>query len=168
MEKLMRILFLDVDGPLIPTRIWENGRPVFVRDKLGGYYLWDKDCCESLNSICGVYGAKIVFNSSHNTSGPGILSSTAKANGIRSEFLHDDLCTKYPQLYEERPTAIYDWLERNVTASTRCHWLVIDDFELPVGDHLVNVTLKEGVGSKHVLSIVKKFSDSKSIEYYKE
>jgi hypothetical protein len=151
----MKILFLDVDGPLIPLRLHRQVGGIFKYDTLGGYYVWDKEFIEDLNCACPVYDIKIVFNSAHNTSGPDIMKSTAAANGLNIDLLHDDVCTKYPWI-DNRVDAINDWLHRNVPVGVICKWLVVDDFELPV-KHMINVSLDEGMTPKKIMELFSRF-----------
>lgn len=152
----MRILFMDVDGPLIPLRMhWQVGS-VFKYAEVGGYYIWDPNVIKYFNDYCPKLDIKIVFNSSHNTSGADVLRMTARSNGLDPSILHDDVCTKYPDI-DNRVEAIYDWLKRNVPKGQSCKWMVVDDFDLPVGQHLMNVTLESGLDDKKLETIFGKF-----------
>jgi len=162
----MKILFLDVDGPLIPLRLHKQWGHLFQYDEFGGYYVWDSEFIEELNEHCGPQGVKIVFNSSHNASGSDVIRMTAKANGLREELLHQDVCTKYPEI-SHRYQAIQDWLKRNVPEGRSCKWIVVDDEQLtyyntktPVPNQ-VQVTLDNGVLSKHVVEVFDKFMHSR-------
>jgi hypothetical protein len=162
----MKILFLDVDGPLIPLRLHKEWGHLFQYDEVGGYYVWDDEFIKELNDHCPPQGIKIVFNSSHNDSGAYVMRMTALANGMRPDILHDDICTKYPQI-DHRFMAIEEWLNRNVPFGSSCKWFVVDDMEITyynskkvVPNH-IQVTLDNGVTDKHVIEIFDKFMHGK-------
>ena len=142
---MMKIIFLDVDGPLIPLRLHKStGGHLFKYDMLGGYYVWDPVFVQALNDHCPPQNIKLVFNSAHNINGSSILRSTAAANKLNPSLLHNDTCTKYPDMVN-KVDAIYDWLHRNVPLGDSCKWMTVDDFDLPIGNHLVSCSLQNGM-----------------------
>lgn len=150
----MKILFLDIDGPLIPTRIHiKKGYGFYGYDYFqDGTHVWDSNFCLKLAEK---FDGKIVFNSSHNTSGKERILKTAINNGI-GDLIHEDVITKYPYI-DNRVTACRDFLERHNYKDA--NWIVIDDFELPT-QHLINVTLEDGMTPEKIDLLFKKFQES--------
>lgn len=154
----MRIIFLDVDGPLIPLRLhWKIKDTQLQLHEYArfddGTLKWDSEFVEALNTYCPAMGIQIVFNSSHNTT-PNEYYRTAKANGLNTGLLHKEFYTGYPMKIENRVEAIEDWLKKNV--KIRCEWIVVDDFELPV-PHMINVSIEEGMTDKHIKDLFNAF-----------
>lgn len=163
-----KILFLDVDGPLIPERMhlrYSNG--LYGYDRQDGIFVWDRDFIRELNEHCPPQGIKIVFNTAHNSSGPEVMRFTSKFNGLDQSLLHNDYCTKFPDYIDFRIDGIHDWLNRNATKPTK--WLVVDDFDMKIPNQIL-VNLKEGVTSYHVLEIFGTFmhNHDEKLMYNKE
>lgn len=134
----MKIIFLDVDGPLIPLRmhVQHENTGIFMYDHEGEYYKWDKAAVEGFNRICEETGAFIVFNSTHNDSGEG-LWNTCKANGLLIYFIHPFRKTGFPSLIGQRTDAIYTWLSECARSTDVGlmppvkKWVAVDDADLP-------------------------------------
>lgn len=148
----MRILFLDIDGPLVPLRLHlQKGFGLYgYRYRDDGTICWDPVACAELNKLPA--DIQIVFSTSHNTGGPERMRKTALANGFPESRLHSDICTKYPEEIENRIPAILDWINRNGD----CYWVVVDDFDLPT-DNLVNVKLYDGLTKEKLKEVFNKF-----------
>lgn len=130
---LPRIIFLDIDGPLIPTPCYyidpmcSMERTVFSTTAIG-----------YVNEICRVTGAKVVFNSTHNTHVPTnsdvddrirTLRYDAIKWGLKSFYIHDDWRTEYPNpkggkfSEHRRLTAVRNWITKN----GEVNWIALDD-----------------------------------------
>lgn len=164
----MKILFLDVDGPLIPLRI-------HVKSSEFGYgydryddmsYVYDKNFIKELNEHCPPQNIQIVFNTSHNDNqGVTDVKYCAIKNGLNPNLIHPNYKTKFPSIIPNRLYAIRDWLMNNVPENQECKWIVVDDIPLKCGKHLENVDLKQGVTDKHIINIFGKFLHEKEIIY---
>jgi len=164
----MKVLFLDVDGPLIPERMhlkYANG--LYGYDRQDGIFVWDKEFIKELNEHCPPQDIKIVFNSAHNSSGPSIMKFTSKFNGLNQELLHNDCCTRFPDHVDFRIDGIIDWLHRNAVEPIK--WLVVDDFDMKIPNQIL-VDLKQGVTAHHIIEIFGTFmyNDNQNLIYTKE
>lgn len=160
----MKILFLDVDGPLIPTRLHVNIGGLFKYDMRDGLHVWDPEVIQNLNDHCPSQDIKLVFNTMHNTGGISLIKDTALMNGISADLLHPDLITRFPLGIDDRLGGIYDWLNRNVPVNQSCKWVVVDDFQLPV-HNLVNVDLHYGITDKDIIRIFSMFLHDEEISW---
>ncbi|WP_103171586.1 HAD domain-containing protein [Paracoccus sp. SY] len=118
------ILFLDIDGPMIPMR-------AYIFDRMASHdQLLDIACINVLRAVVDDTGAKIVFNTTHNrflhSNGkyPGLLGRFAAAGFHVGFDIHDDCHTLYPDL--DRLTAIREWLHRHPGHE----WIAFDDCQI--------------------------------------
>lgn len=113
----MNIIFQDIDGPLIPARLYFfGGRPT-----LEGAFFWDPVAVMMINKLCEMCDAKIVFNTAHNENPAEVMRHQAAMN--RLGHIHDDCQTEYPK-QSSRFKAIENWLEKHPEVKG---WVVIDD-----------------------------------------
>ncbi len=140
----MNILFLDVDGPLIPLRLHEtNSSGLFTyKYYLTGSKVMDAYFIEYLNEVLPAQNYKIVFNTAHNQFGKNYILNHAEDNGFNMDLLHNDLMTKYPEEIYSRMGAIEDWLKRNDGIK---NWIVIDDVYIADGINHIRPSLMEGM-----------------------
>ena len=119
------VIFLDIDGPIIPyTSFLFNAHASWEQEL-------DQRCCRVLHKIIGASGAKIVFNTTHNTmlhprdgdSIPGLIPQF-EAAGF-GPHLHEVVHTVYPHV--DRLTAIMDWLHNN---GKDRQWVALDDVKI--------------------------------------
>ncbi len=122
----MKILFLDVDGPLIPARMYYDGIP---RRPFDGTWLYDPVAIGMVNALCNKYGAKIVYNSSHNDDGPAHMRAQATANDLDHHLHPTDWITKFPGDTDNRAQGITEWLLRHPEVT---NWVDVDDFAVQV------------------------------------
>ena len=120
---MTNIIFMDVDGPLIPGRMYVTGRPLIHTTKK--YYVYDPVAVGMLNNLCKTYDAKIVFNSSHNQFGEDQLRYTAIENGFIESYLHKYLCTEFPLQTIKRSDGPNRWLTQFGKDVDK--WIVVDD-----------------------------------------
>lgn len=166
----MKVLFLDIDGPLIPLKIHIQKGNIFTYDRHeDGSYVYDPFFIKELNEHCPPQNIKIVFNTAHNDNeGVADVKYCAIKNGLNPSIIHEKYKTKFPSLIDNRVGAIYDWLHENVPKGQSCKWIVVDDFNLPCDIHLENVDLKIGITDRNIINIFSKFMHNDMITFYNE
>lgn len=139
----MKVIFLDVDGPLIPGRQYDGTE----------YATWFEDvhchkyhteCIDVIRQICKETGAVVVHNSAHNGSGPEHMLWQARHNKMHDLLHRRDWITGFPNLFERRIDAIKNWLERHPEVT---HWCAIDDEHIP-HENAILVNFYEGTGEE--------------------
>lgn len=116
----MNIIFQDIDGPLIPARLYFfGGRPT-----LEGAFFWDPVAVMMINKLCEMCDAKIVFNTAHNENPEEVMRYQAGVNKLGN--LHEHCQTDYPKM-SSRVGAIENWLQKHPEVN---RWTVIDDFHV--------------------------------------
>jgi HAD domain in Swiss Army Knife RNA repair proteins len=102
-----RIIFLDIDGPIIPNSM----------------FLIDRSCSFKriippipvavVKEVCRRTEAKVVFNTTHNTPINNVADIEVALihAGLPAEYIHADMKTKYPTL--RRDDAVNEWLHRH-------------------------------------------------------
>lgn len=156
-QKLPRLIFLDVDGPLISTSCYtlninaSIGRKMFNTNALG----W-------VIALAKKTDARIVMNTSHN------YHLTARGNvkedlihwGIEEKIFHPDWRTKYgadydrdedAQIVNSRIGAINDWMKRNGEHD----WLCFDDANFTEDPRLIVVNFDDGITYSHYRKALK-------------
>lgn len=155
----MRVIFLDVDGPLIPGRQYETRRGTHRRGKDGKAigYLFDPFCVKMVTHLAQTAGAAIVFNTMHNDRGIKALMADMAASGFDHALLHQtDPQTDFPARGMSRAAsfigtysrlkAITMWLDRNRGTTG---WVALDDEKI-AHPNAVLVDFEGGVSSRHV------------------
>jgi len=139
-----KIIFLDVDGPMIPARMYYAGMLGPRLYTSGGGWVYDPVAIGMVTHLCIKHGVQIVYNSSHNDEGEDYIRAQAQNNQLGT-FLHTHFMTKFPKATYIRAQAI-DWWLRDHSEVT--HWVNVDDF--PVGapnsiqiDYNVGITLTD-------------------------
>lgn len=141
----MKYIFQDIDGPLIPLRMYyhNNQRPF---DHNVGSFIYDPVAIGMLNELCEKLGAQVVFNSMHNENGPAAMTHQGRANGLR--FLHEDSITPFPYSAKTRIDGIHQWLKAH--GEEDATWIVIDDMHVD-DTHQVFVDFNVGMSAKNFL-----------------
>lgn len=116
----MRIIFLDIDGPLIPLRMYFNGNRPFNTEY--GSFVYDPIAVAMIKTLASKFDAKVVFNSAHNENPAHIMLHQATFNGLK-DVMHTDIITQFPHT-PDRLSAIETWLKEH---SEVTEWIVIDD-----------------------------------------
>lgn len=129
-----KIIFLDVDGPLVPgTRYLHNARSSFERD-------FCPNCLMVLRHIVDKSGAQIVFNTFHNTEIDDLVAKITAAGF--GDNIHPTRMTDFPYGIDEakdgaehgieittagdrRLVAIKKWIKNHGTDNLL--WIAIDD-----------------------------------------
>lgn len=129
-----KILFLDIDGVMKPSRVyWDQS---LANDRDGGF---DPLAVAVVNRICDRTEAVIVFNTVWNLLGHDRLLAIAKQQGITAD-IHQDCVTAYPRC-KVRLRAIMDWINEHPEIVT---WAVLDDYPLD-HKHAITVDGENGI-----------------------
>jgi hypothetical protein len=123
-ENVTKILFLDIDGPLIPARLYFNGSP--RPHSTGGGWAYDPVAVGMIATLVERHGIQLVYNSSHNDSGKDYIYHQALNNQL-ADWLHVDFMTTFPHQTYERAEGITKWLQEHMEVT---HWASVDDFPL--------------------------------------
>jgi len=154
----MRIIFLDIDGPII------NVSSLVMVSELR--LACNKVSIQLLNDLCLESGAKIVTNSMHNYHLP--YGKTLKEDlihwGIDPTHFHNDWRTIFPNIdYTDvtstvrgigRLIAINQWIADN----GECDWVCFDDRKFTESKRLVYIEDGEGLQDEHILAAIEVFS----------
>lgn len=110
------IIFLDIDGPMIPTREYLFNPHASIDQNL------NVECLRVLRHVLEKTGARIVFNTTHNRNGERLVSRFKEAGFTQPADIHEDCHTLYPDI--DRLTAIREWLGRHPEVEK---WVAFDD-----------------------------------------
>lgn len=141
----MKIAFLDIDGPMIPS----------------GQYLINRMCSwqrdfpaipiACINALCDRSGAKIVLNTTHNNPIDGVpdIQEMMIRAGIKSEYFHENPKTAYPNVGggRRRMQAIEDWMTANPGVT---HWVAFDDERFTEEENLIHINMDSGIHVGHL------------------
>lgn len=117
----MKIIFQDIDGPLIPHRMYFNGGRPFDQNRAS--FIWDPIAVQMVNKLTNKYDAKIVFSTAHGENPVEVLRHQAACNGLMN--IHPDSKTNFP-FTDNKYRAITEWLDAHPNVG-RLDWIVIDD-----------------------------------------
>lgn len=138
-----RVVFLDIDGPIIPYSM----------------FLIDRNCSFGrnippipvavVNEVCRRAGAKVVFNTTHNTALDGVddIEVAMVKAGLLQEYIHPDMKTKYPSI--SRDMAVIEWLNRHPETSDK-EWIAFDDVRFTKNPNLILVDPDGGLHLGHL------------------
>lgn len=145
----MRVVILDVDGPMIPST-WVLCHPMAA---------WDRTFPETtirvMNVLCERTGARIVVNSTHNDpmpDAPDIVDALVAHGLDRAHFHPDEPLTRYPVL--ARDAAVEDWLARHPEVDD---WIGYDDVRYVDSENLVTVDPDSGLTLAHLNEGLRRF-----------
>jgi hypothetical protein len=119
-----RIIFQDIDGPLIPLRLFYRGGRPFNQEVRS--FIYDPVAVDMIRHLCEKFSAKMVFNSAHCENPHDVMAHQARFNGL-GDVLHEDCKTEFISKIDNRFEAIKEWLSRHPEAT---EWIVIDDAEV--------------------------------------
>lgn len=139
----MKILFLDIDGPMIPGRLYFDRNMTYCNDR--DCFIYDPVAVSMVNKICKTTGAKIVFNTAHNSNGPmngvkGVIYQ-GLVNGIHAKNIHKEGHTLFPAKLS-REGGITNWIEVFGPVEKYC---IIDDENFTDDSNLINVDFDIGM-----------------------
>lgn len=133
-----RVIFQDVDGPLIPGRMYYRKEARYDTEK--ACFLYDPVAVDMLRTLCEKYGARIVFNTAHNEEKHEAMRYKARINGFE-DLLHEDCRTEFCVTNESRLGSCYQWIEKHPEVT---EWIVIDDEKLN-DPHQVHINFSVGM-----------------------
>lgn len=119
---ITRVIFQDIDGPLIPFRLYFGGDRPFAN----GSFIYDPIAVGMLKALCEQCEAKIVFNTAHNENPAEALRYQAQVNGF-AECLHPEVKTGFMTETTSRLGAVDKFRERHPEIKSYC---IIDDYKL--------------------------------------
>lgn len=149
-ESSDRILFLDIDGVMIPaTQLLVNPNSCWDR-------IFPATTIAVLNAICAITKAKVVFNTTHNQQTKDVpdIEIALMNHGFKAEYIHPtDYKTLFPSF--PRAEAIQEWLLRHPEVGDR--WVAIDDVICAEYTHMVQVSASGGLdvnNANHAIHIL--------------
>jgi hypothetical protein len=116
-----KIIFLDIDGPMIPVRAYFLAKP-----DSGTLSTFDPLASVMLNKLLEISGAKLVISSIKASSGYDEMVKLLEDNGISPSHMHEDWVTPR-RMSSYRIHEICWWLEKHPEVT---HYVAIDDENL--------------------------------------
>ena len=140
-----KVLFLDIDGPMIPIRAFilpfqDTGNPTWF-DPIAVVFinkLLDEDPT-----------LKLVISSARRGAGTDEVRRILAKNGMDPRCLHDDWCTPV-KLTGTRGDEIQWWLDDHPEVT---HHVAVDDIAIDGDVNSVRVTLDDGISRINMLEI---------------
>jgi HAD domain in Swiss Army Knife RNA repair proteins len=149
-SKLQRIIFLDIDGPII-------NKPCYYIDPRCSLdrSVMNTQAIGYVNRLAEIVEAKIVTNSTHNSYLIEDLLTGDKRDlrkdlikwGMKEDLFHTAWCTSFPDNATSnfdshtRLDAIEDWQEDN----GECDWICFDDDKFTFRKNLIVVDFEIGI-----------------------
>lgn len=161
-EETTRVIFLDIDGPMIPDTML-----------LAEYWAsWQRKMPPTtvavVNCLCKESGARIVTNTTHNHQPPAPrvpdedltpIKEALIREGVKPDYFHKDSKTQYPDV--SRMAAVNHWLSAHPEVS---EWLIIDDdaqFAHSVDPNVLWVDPGTGLAISHLERALRHFGITK-------
>jgi len=144
-----RVLFLDIDGPIIPFGM-------FLVDRMASANrIIPQIPVAVVREVCVRAKMKVVFNSTHNTPFVGVpnIDDAMVAAGLPRDAIHPDKMTRYPSL--SRADAVRDWLHRHPEVN---EWVAFDDARFTDDDNLIWVDPDAGLHLAHLNIVLERFN----------
>lgn len=138
-----KVLFLDVDGTLIPMRAYRFAKPRPGRDH-GQFRVMDPVAVATILSLLCRSDAVIVLSSVWRKDDRTLLFARFAENGIMPDQFHEDYCT--PVFSDcTRGDEIRAWLRDHPEVTT---YAVLDDEQVDI-ENMVKVDVQNGVLYEH-------------------
>jgi len=137
---MQKILFLDVDGPLIPSGM-------YVINKMCSF---ERTCSPIavaiVNKLCKNAEASIVLNSTHNIDGEKAKEELIR-EGLVASYFHESWKTAYPNKFSggSRMECIEEWIEDHGEAD----WIAFDDSHFTDDERLILIDFDVGITLRH-------------------
>lgn len=141
----MKVIFLDIDGPMIPERAcYLSGQ---------GTLLWKFDpvAVGLLLDVIEKTGAKLVVSSTWGHKGKEVVFQLFEDNGIPTSLVHEDWIT--PRNVRKRSDQIYQWLTNHPEVKK---FAALDDENMTkdFGHKMILVTYEDGMLCKHHKALI--------------
>lgn len=136
----MKIIFQDVDGPLIPGRMYYAKNGHYSQEH--GAFIYDPVAVGMLRELCKRCDAKIVYSTAHNETDLDCMRRKARINGME-DLLHEDCRTEFRVSLYNKKDAIVEWLRRHPEIGGK-DWIVFDDETIL--DGLPQIKVDFGIG----------------------
>lgn len=120
-DSMSKVIFLDIDGPMIPVRAY--WLPTQTKPHVS---VFDPVAVSLLNKLIEASGAKIVMSSSWRKQGYDVVVELLSKNGVDPKHLHEDWDTPW-KFSSQRIHEIKWWLDDH---SEVTHYVAIDDESL--------------------------------------
>lgn len=152
MSKLIRLIFLDIDGPMIPSGM-------FLIDRDASYKrVYSPIAVGVINHLCHETKAKIVFNTTHNMfdnpfTNKSVIEDSIDQGIKRGHLFNNGSKTKYPDI--PRLDAIKLWLKEHEMTEENAVWIAFDDVDFK-HDNLILVDYDVGLTPQHLNEGIKK------------
>ena len=135
----MKILFMDIDGPMIPHRAY------LMPGNYGRLVTHFDHCATAMvNRLLRLAPAKLVISSAWQINGRVKMEELLTMNGIDSGHLHEDWATSPPGPMKRR-AEIKLWLRRHPEVT---HWVAFDDEPVPAPG-CIQCSFADGLLMKH-------------------
>ena len=143
----MKILFLDIDGPMVPRRAWIYNKR---KGDNGELAIFDPCATAMLITLLNLSEAKLVISSTWRLKGYERCARLLEDNGISAKYLHEDWHT-HTDNNESRGDQIRKWLEKHPDVS---HYVAVDDGYVDI-EHLVKCSNTDGLMLEHFQELAK-------------
>lgn len=144
-----RVIFLDIDGPMIPGTM-------FLIDRMCSFHrVFPATTISVINEVCKRTGAKVVLNTTHNrpfTDVPDITDAMVNHGFDRSHF-HAFPKTSYPDI--PRDLAVKEWLAKR----GRFDWIAFDDVRFTDDERLIWIDPDCGLHLGHLNDALERFGE---------
>jgi hypothetical protein len=144
-----RLVFLDIDGPIINTPMFYLGHDCSVRRT------WlNTQAIAYVNRLCAHTKALVVTNSTHNnhdiedelTATKRTLKNDLVIWGLKEEYFHTNWKTNYPNAFGNRLRSITDWISDNSEGNDiEYDWVCFDDSYFTNDKRLVLIDYDRGI-----------------------
>lgn len=162
---MSKIIFVDVDGPMIPVRAY------FLPRQTKPATIFDPLAVAMLNRLIVDSDAKLVISSTIRSKGRDFVVALLFKNGIDPSHLHYDWCTK-GKFTSQRMHEIKWWYEDHIPEVT--HYVALEDEDLDVDfvPNAVKADTNEGFSFRNYLEArvfldIHTPADIATIEYLK-
>ena len=140
-----RIVFLDIDGPIINT-------PMFflAMDCSIGRSVLNTQAIAYVQRLCDIAKAKVVFNTMHNTHDIAdpltgdirTIRTDMIKWGLKPEVIHSDWMTEFPGFTQDRMVGIKRWID---SKDYEVDWVCFDDVNFTNDNRLVLIDFDRGI-----------------------
>lgn len=148
-EPTPRIIFLDIDGPMIPGTM-------FLIDPMCSFHrLFPPTTIAVINAVCKRTGAKVVLNTTHNRpfkDVPDIMDAMV-AHGFDRSYFHSFAKTRYPDI--PRDQAVQEWLAKRGDFD----WIAFDDARFTDDERLIWIDPDCGLHLGHLNEALERFGE---------